>query len=163
MDSLIGAAPAGAPVRAYSRAAIDEFLSAAAEERAKLEAAVSHAEERTRRARASLGTHRVMVAMLLEGQRELDEIRARAEAEATAVLADAPTPPAGPLSHGPAPAVLDLTAEPSLVAAPQWSQWSGHAMPVAPDPGGTDGDDYFRFLRGALADEQPLGPRPESA
>jgi hypothetical protein len=124
-------------------------------------------EERTRRARAAMGTHRVMVAMLLTAQRELDEVRARAEREAAAILADAQRP-----VH-----VLDLTRPeppaPSTTSPPVADVWPATVTetrmptPVAsnPVPAVHEGEsnEYFDFLRGALDDHEPLGPRPESA
>jgi regulator of protease activity HflC (stomatin/prohibitin superfamily) len=119
--------------------------------------------------------HRVMVAMLLETQRELTELRARADADADAILAQAERDSAMILA-GTTP-----TPGPSAVAA-------SDAKPIAAVPaslpeidlGGADpapangstaidesaaqeagGDEYFDFLRGALADESPLGPGTE--
>jgi hypothetical protein len=136
----------------YSRAELDDYLSSVAQERARLEATITEHEERTRAARAALGTHRVMVAMILQSQREIDEIRARAEAEAAVIMASSSTPPAR---------VLDITrleqVEPPVAPRP--------AAPPSPmlRPDGDDSAEYFDFLRGALVDDAPLGPRPETA
>jgi hypothetical protein len=167
MEGSIATGRSGSPVSGYSRAELDEFLAEASSERVRLEAAIAAEAERTRRARSALGTHRVMVAMLLSAQRELDDIRARAEREAALILA-------GPERTVP---VLDLTrsersessdrsgqaaavsspnpiTEPSVVAPASPEV----AAPVAPDD---ESNDYFDFLRGALDDDAPLGPRPE--
>jgi hypothetical protein len=155
MESLTGVPGGKLPVRAYSRSAIDEFLTAAAAERARLEAAIAEDEERTRCARAALGTHRVMVAMLIEAQRELDEIRTRAEAEAATILAGAGRPAVLLDLTQPEPGPVD-PASPPLAAVPPAPVMTT-ASP-ATDAGTTD---YFDFLRGALVDDEPLGPRPE--
>ena len=126
----------------YSRVELDDFLVSVADERTRLEAAIAEDEVRTRAARAALGTHRVMVAMLLQALREIDEIRARAEAEAAVFLAasSAPTAP-----------VLDITR-----------LERGATRQAAPRVSDED-TEYFDFLRGALVDDAPLGPRPEPA
>jgi hypothetical protein len=72
---------------AYTRRTVDDFLAAAATERDRLRAEIAAAEARERRARASLGVHRVMLSMFLETQREIAKIRADAEAEAEHVVA----------------------------------------------------------------------------
>jgi cell division septum initiation protein DivIVA len=154
MDGSTAAGLPDAPVRGYSRAELDEFLTQAATERARLEATIAADEERIRRGRAALGTHRVMVAMLLAAQRELDDIRARAEREAAAILAGAgrPEPVLDLTRSEPAPPVSPVPPAPVQVAS------------VAPSvTGDADAHDYFDFLRGALDDDAPLGPRPEPA
>jgi hypothetical protein len=148
--------PFSEPIHGYPRAQVEEFLSAAAAERVRLESEIADANARIARARAAVGTHRVMVAMLLETQRELSETRRRAEQEAERILADAEIEaraiergvPSIDLSEPPAPvsATIPPTATPSVPLA-------GHVR--------NDDDNYFEFLRGALADDQPLGPRPE--
>jgi hypothetical protein len=152
MESLNGESRGELPVRAYSRSAIDDFLAAAASERARLEAAIAEDEERTSRARAALGTHRVMVAMLIEAQRELDATRTRAEAEAATILGGAGRPPALLDLTRVEPAPGDVTSLPVTVPS-----MTGPVSPTA-DAGTTE---YFDFLRGALVDDKPLGPRPE--
>jgi hypothetical protein len=152
------------PVQAYSRAAVDEFVASAAAERARLESAIAEQEERTRRARAALGTHRVMVAMLLDAQRELEEIRTHAEAEAAAIvlrhgertMTPAPAVAQTLAASGPAGEMIDLTRTAGDTGPPP-----APVVPVAhpePEAGGTE---YFEFLRGALVDDAPLGPRPD--
>ena len=99
-----------------------------------------------------------MVQMLLESQQELSRIRRDAEAEAEAIVARAELdaqailsgqPTATPQTPTPVPTPMDAT---DATAAP---------FSVQPD-GPLDGnDEFFTFLRGALADEQPLGPAPE--
>jgi hypothetical protein len=131
----------------YSRTELDAFLLSVEDERARLEAAIAEDEVRTRAARAALGTHRVMVSMLLQAQREIDEIRARAEAEAAVVLL---------ASSSPSAPVLDITRLEHGVPSPMFST---RLSPATND----DNTEYFDFLRGALVDDAPLGPRPESA
>jgi hypothetical protein len=170
----------GTAVQGYSRAEVDEFLKAAAAERSRLEAEISDARARIGRARSAIGMHRVMVAMLLETQRELTELRARADDEAAAILAQAERDAAMILS-GSSPvteptSVASVTAPaPPADASPSLDEidLSGHlatstsAATTLAQPRGEGGegeagrDEYFDFLRGALADESPLGPGPE--
>ena len=160
----------GTPIQGYSRADVDQFLAAAAEERIRLEATIDDLQSRISRARSAIGMHRVMVAMLLETQRELTDIRdsaaaeaeqivREAEAEAVALRASAPVPRASASSR-PSSAItyddgIDLTGEaPSplsvgAVAGPSL------AAPLAAEP---HNDGYMEFLRGALSDDSPLGP-----
>src|SRR5262245_50360015 len=76
-------------VHAYARDSVDDFLAAAAAEKEQLRRAIGDAEARERRARASIGMHRVMVSMLLEAQREIADERERAELEAADIVAAA--------------------------------------------------------------------------
>src|SRR5262245_24963791 len=76
----------GPAVQGYTREAIDDFLAAADVERARLREVIAEAESRTQRARAALGVHRVMTAMLLEAQADVAERRRLAEEEAAAIL-----------------------------------------------------------------------------
>jgi cell division septum initiation protein DivIVA len=149
--------PLDVPVHGYSRAELDAFLASVAVERERLEAAIAADEERTRTARAALGTHRIMVSMLLEAQREIDDIRARAEAEAALILA----------SHRRVKPLLDLTRlerDPDIAPPPATD---GSALAATHDAAPTSSPDgtveYFDFLRGALDDDAPLGPGPEPA
>jgi hypothetical protein len=147
------------PIRGYSRAEVDEFLRAASEERDRLAAEIADSSERISRARAANGLHRVMVAMLLEAQRELTEIRTSADAEATRILADAEreatmilagddvAPSATPASALPTGAMIDLGA----LGREGMSRFEG----------GTTDDPYMQNLRSALADDAPLRPLPE--
>jgi hypothetical protein len=177
----------GNAVQGYSRAEVDEFLAAAAVERARLEAEISDARSRVGRARSAIGMHRVMVAMLLETQRELTELRSHADAEADAILAQAerdaavilagsgdgvarvaPVAPVGLPSApiGPAAGEIHLgAADPaSLVGAePPVEAPTRPLAQGAPAEQTAGSDDYFDFLRGALADESPLGPGPEQS
>lgn len=156
-------------VHGYPRAEVEDFLAAASVERVRLEAEIADADSRTARARSAVGSHRVMVAMLLEAQQELTEIRRAAELEAERILADAerraqeiedraPAAGAPTASPDPAPVVTTPLTPPATVAT---------ATPPASGPlidlsaGADGGEDYFDFLRGALTDEAPLGPAPE--
>ena len=96
-----------------------------------------------------------MVAMLLQAQREIDDIRARAEAEAAVILASSSTPPAP---------VLDITKlEQSAPATSTRPLATAVPSARAAQNGHDDTSEYFDFLRGALVDDAPLGPRPETA
>jgi cell division septum initiation protein DivIVA len=163
----------GNAIHGYSRAEVDEFLAAAAVERERLERDIADARERVSRARSALGMHRVMVAMMLETQRELGELRLHAERRAAEIVAEAEREAeaeAAALRHfdatttepPPAPAapVIDLdTAE----HVDSWASWSAPSMEATPGSGSAarQGEDYFDFLRGALADDSPLGPISE--
>jgi hypothetical protein len=171
----------GTAVHGYSRAEVDEFLQAAAAERSRLESEIADARSRIGRARSAIGMHRVMVAMLLETQRELTEMRARADAEAEAILAQAERDAAMILAGSAAAAPGAIASAPTAVAnsastpimstpgpAPVHEidlggadRASAGAAPGAPGEGEAGGDEYFDFLRGALADESPLGPGTE--
>ncbi|HEY3670850.1 MAG TPA: DivIVA domain-containing protein [Acidimicrobiia bacterium] len=145
-------------ITGYPRVEVDEFLAAAAEEKSRLEAVISDAETRVSRARSAVGAHQVMVQMLLESQQELSRIRRDAEAEAEAIVARAELDAQAILSGQPTP--VPVTAPPVAIATPGPFE---SAAPLAVQPDGpVDGnDEFFTFLRGALADEQPLGPAPE--
>src|SRR5262249_36684182 len=126
-------------------------------ERSRLEADIADSTERINQARSAIGLHRVMVAMLLESQRELTDMREQAEQRAKEIIAEAEREAAA-IAAGTAPAPGPPTSPPSGFA--------GAAAPAAPEihlPGraGDDGDHYFRYLSGALADDAPLGPAPE--
>jgi cell division septum initiation protein DivIVA len=178
MESLLHTPTLESPVQGYPRSAVDEFVAAAEAEAAKLEAMIADAGERTRRSRAAIGTHRVMVAMLLEAQRELDEIRALAEAEAADIIATAEREADEVLKRN-GHRVVDLSElERGERSAPRRSAESPVKAPMTEKPtvassdpgalgsvphaeGPDDGADYFDFLRGALVDDEPLGPRGE--
>jgi len=165
----------GTAVQGYSRAEVDDFLRAAASERARLESEISDARSRIGRARSAIGMHRVMVAMLLETQRELTEMRARADADADAILAQAERDAAMILAgtvpvRGRSSDAATDARPPTPATAPPGEIDLGGAVP-APTKGSTavdesavpesGRDEYFDFLRGALADESPLGPGTE--
>ena len=172
-------------MRGYSRAEVDTFLQAAARERARFEADIADANRRIREARTAIGVHGVMVSMVLEAQRELAGIRRAAEVEADRIVsaaeADAQHVLAGARSDGASPGPAPVVPGASVVAPPARSAppASGpeplvdlvdrpapngssdrrvHAGGARPDALDTD---YFEFLRGALADDQPLGPHSE--
>jgi cell division septum initiation protein DivIVA len=147
--------PAGSAISGYSYAEVTDFLAAAAVERSRLEAELLDAESRIGRARSAIGLHRVMLAMLLDAQRELDEIRREAEGHATRILAGAERDATPVVVPSPAAsATIDLTAVTATVA-PAHDRAQG-----APSDGGSQ-DDYFTFLRGALSDDAPLGSGAE--
>jgi hypothetical protein len=166
-------------LRAYPRGAVDEFVAAAQAERTRLEAIISDAEARLRRARATIGMHRVMVGMVIETQREINEMRSDAERRAATILADATdqtsriletaradsgaaewlagnghrfVPPATDMTA----ATIDLRDPDGLEVAGLGQRWSGRSGRLA--EGDQDTSVYFNFLRGALNDDQPLGP-----
>lgn len=170
----------GQPIHGYSRADVDDFLAAVAQERARLEAEIADANRRTSQARNAIGMHRVMTAMVLEAHRELSELRRAATLEAEQIVAQADidaqrllqearvaaigadAPPSTPLDVFAAPSnveMIDLTAnvgpgEPSQMKPPTFR------MGAFDDAETAQSDDYFDFLRGALADDEPLGPLP---
>jgi hypothetical protein len=151
---------AGTAISGFARAEVDQFLDAAQTERRRLEAEIAEAHARISRARSAIGMHRVMVSMLLEAQREFAELRQQAETEAQQIAIEAERKVAEILAPkgegGTDTETIDLTLpaqpdQPARVATP-----SGTAA-------ATEGVDkeYFDFLRGALADESPLGPGAE--
>jgi hypothetical protein len=157
----------------YDRAAVEDFLRAAAEERERLQREIDSSNMRLARARTALGTHRVMVAMLLETQRELSTMRRDAEREAADIIgaaereARARENSSEPTSSAP-PIDLRATsfAPPESVSSSAEDVWSSTSPSYAGreplSSGGVGEDtDYFEFLRGALHDEEPLGPRAE--
>lgn len=134
----------------YARSAVDEFLDAAAQERTRLEAVIADANRRADQARAAMGLHHMMAAMLLETHRTLTERRHAAEAEAAQIIlasereaqalvdqAQAERP------SSPSAEVIDLTGTvptPGAPAAPPASaQENGQEngkTPATPDPVG---------------------------
>jgi cell division septum initiation protein DivIVA len=140
----------GTAIHGYSRAEVDEFLAAAGTERARLERDIADARARISRARSALGMHRVMVAMLLDAQRELSDLRQDAERRAEEIVAQAHADSAE------TPHVIDLAASDSN------DQWMSTNNPIGASADALEaGEDYFDFLRGALADDTPLGPSAE--
>ena len=186
MDANVSNDASGAAIHGYSRAEVDDFLKAAAVERARLEAEIADARARAGRARSAIGMHRVMVSMLLETQRELTELRLDAEARAEQIVADAERE-AGAIGAGtgmstwmrdepftidtqaPATSLIDLGVE-QAVGVPHANgvEQNGRAHHPSADPSAgadpaadAERDEYFDFLRAALADDSPLGPNPE--
>ena len=135
---------------------------------------------------AAISAHQVMLTMLLDTYHDLDERRRQAERDAAAVLeeadraragdpdrggADRPgfplragSPIAGPFDTGrEQTSVIDLSepepfdrVSPAVAGSPVFAaaaRANGH------DEHASSG--YFDFLRGALEDDQPLGPSPE--
>jgi hypothetical protein len=187
MDPTLGSPSDEHSARAYSRAEVDDFLAAAAAERIRLEAEIAEATERISRARAAIGMHRVMVSMLFETQREVSALRREADAQARQIVADAERevaamvrasspltaqtgstfaadasriPPSPPAADG---HTIDLQlAEPhgngaQPVAPPAAEPLLASTSSFAESP--TSDDEYFDFLRGALAeDDGPFGP-----
>ena len=154
-------APAAEMMQGYSRAAVDDFLAAAAAERSRLEIEIADARGRLGRAHVALGMHQTMLAMLTDTGRELEDLRRRTERQAAEAIANdeirnRPSMPAPPFA-------FDLTAAEraehaaSVVETPSTTEGS----PYGEHASGGDDDAYFGFLRGALADDKPLGPRPE--
>jgi hypothetical protein len=159
---------------------VDEFIRASEAEKQRLAAAIADDEDRSRRARAAIGMHNMMVSMLIETQRELEELRRDAERSAAEIISAASdpgqvvpgsfdmSPPLRPQMavRPPGSYNIDLVAE----ARADRVDGSACASPLGPadtrggdasgDLGtGAESNDYFAFLRGALTDEEPLGPR----
>lgn len=173
-------------MNAYAREAIDDFLAAAESERVQLQAQIADAEARTRRARAAVGMHRVMVGMLLETQQELGALRVRAEVDAAEILGQAeeeaqqilrraredagvavdtdsasPVVPSEPSAPDAFARTLDLASYERDDAPPLAATSSFASLSPAMTSDSRDDDHFFAYLRGALADEAPLGPRFE--
>ncbi len=173
MDADIAKPVSQPPVRGYQRAAVEEFLAAANAEKARLEALIADADERAARARAAVGMHHVMVAMLVETQEELARRRLEADQQAAQILAAAEAQARAierPVAAPEPPVIAVPTAAEPLVARPRIHA-PGADAPPPPPAAATEvvtgvGDDeeadrFFAFLRRALSDEEPLGPRPE--
>jgi cell division septum initiation protein DivIVA len=163
MESTPAGPTAGPAIQGYSRAEVDDFLSAASVERARLEAEIASANERINRARAAIGIHRVMFTMLLDVQREINDLRRGADEAAASIVQDAEreasaarawTPESAPLESlvQSGSTELDLT----LHAA----RFDLHG-PTGMRDQISDDDKYFDFLRGALIEEEPLGGEHE--
>jgi hypothetical protein len=163
-------------VHGYPRAEVEAFLAAASAERVRLEAEIADAESRTARARSAVGSHRVMVAMLLDAQQELSEMRRGAELEAERILADAEREAqeierAAARGYSVADAMREVSSGFEVPGAATTSVDAPVAVATAASPVAgplidlsavsDSGDGYFDFLRGALTDERPLGPGPE--
>jgi cell division septum initiation protein DivIVA len=153
----------------YPRADVEEFLAGAAAEKVRLEAEIADANARIARARSAVGSHRVMVTMLMEAQQELGEVRRTAELEAERILAEAELEaqaiergarsgaiPADSAISAPSPRIDEIRFAPS--APSDATSMIDLGAGYDPDP---SSDEFFDFLRGALTDEQPLGPAPE--
>jgi hypothetical protein len=198
MDLDLTSADSEPVAAAYAREAVDDFMAAAASEQARLRALIADAEARTRRARAAVGMHRVMVGMLFETQHQIAEQRAGAEADAADILGRAeeeaqrilreartdvgllaereaegwPFLPVDQVEElAPAAAGRAEPAhEPMLDLNGLGDRVGAHVTSNAPDrdahstkvgSGGPDDDRFFAYLRGALHDDQPLGPRAD--
>jgi hypothetical protein len=182
------ASSAGSPEAGYSRAAVDDFLAAAAEERRRLEDVIAEAEFREQRARSTVeahfGLHDAMVKALLETQHELGFRRREAEEQAARILEqadlearaviDSARAEVSARSGGPSiePPFVDLAAEerpePAEPGDVSWMSPTyvdhrrGGTGAIGAQPETTkESDAYFDYLRGALVDERPLGPRAD--
>jgi hypothetical protein len=167
------------PMYAYPRATVDEFIRASEAEKQRLTAAIEQDEHRASRARASIGMHHMMVSMLIETQRELDQMRRDAERLATEIISAASNrrrdahpdenAPAGRssgrLGEPSAPLSIDLVAEDEagLVASSRVlhpdSAFDALNLPRSTEGVDPETSQYFAFLREALTDDEPLGPR----
>ena len=163
-----GEEPVPDGLQGYSRAEVDDFLGAIATERLRLEAAIEDANRRITRARSAISMHRVMVAMLLDAQREFVAIRKRSQTEAEEIVTAADLQARATIdaaridaaarehaAHNPgdgAEPVIDLSSPGPAPDAP--TSQNGSA-PFAPSD---DPDGFFDYLRGALVDDRPLGP-----
>jgi cell division septum initiation protein DivIVA len=144
MNAEITDSGTAAPIQWYARSAVDDFLAQAAVRRTELEAAIAAANERAERARAALGLYRMMAAMLLETQRELQEMRRDAEAQAAEIVRGAEQTD---------DVVIDLAGStPSGAMAT-----NGDGRAVGDD--GAENAKFFDFLRGSLTDPETLDPR----
>ena len=76
-------------VHGYLQETVTQFLQDAAAAQASLEARIQAAQERQGRARATLGTHRVMSAMLLEAEREISTRRRQVQRRVDGILLEA--------------------------------------------------------------------------
>ena len=148
------------PVRGYSHEAIEEFMRAADQEARRLEELIADSERRAARARAAIGTHRVMVAMLFTTQHRLDEMRRDAEAEAAAILHGAERE-ADAIVAAPSEPVLDLgeLERPAVVLpVPVESLPDGPRISVPDRPegdGDTESSAYFAFFAARSTTSRP--------
>jgi hypothetical protein len=171
----------------YPRAVVDDFVAALEAERTRLTNLIQDAEQRGASARLAVSNHEVMLTMLVDGQAEMLEREQRAQREATEILATADREAqsllaraqGSPLDGDEAKdddVVIDLAASGEAENAegvPRWdmslngsersSNYADAAFAHANGNGANppDGDQYFDFLRGALADNDPLGPRAD--
>ena len=156
-------------LQGYSRAEVDDFLSAVANERTRLEGAIADAHRRITNARSAISMHRVMVAMLLDAQREFLEVRKQAQREADEIVAaaelqaqatieaagaqDAFGERAGDAGGDAPQPSIDLISRSEPASAPT-SFHNGSSPSSTSD----SAEGFFDYLRGALVDDQPLGP-----
>ena len=162
-----GLQPATSMVQGYSREAVDEFLVAADAERARLQQEIAEVNTRLEQVQVALGSQRAMIGMLTSAGRELQELRQRTELEAASRYFDSSRTPAA--ASAPTTRALDdhhhATAAPDAPEAPSVISLveprAGVPAPAVASPTATDDEEYFGFLRGALLDDEPLGPRPD--
>jgi cell division septum initiation protein DivIVA len=156
-------------LQGYSRAEVDDFLGAIATERLRLQAAIEDANRRITRARSAISMHRVMVAMLLDAQREFVEIRKRSQAEADEIVAAAELQARATIDVArTGAAARDRVADTPSDAAEPMIDLISPAGPAPDAPTSQNGsppfapsddpDGFFDYLRGALVDDRPLGP-----
>lgn len=151
----------------YPRTTVDDFLMAAAAERARLDDELEQATARADRAHAQIGVYRVMMRMLLDAQRDVGEIRARAEERAAEIIASAERDAQNLVARERNERTTSTPARIDLVEVEDLGVPT--ALPTPPPASvmsngfheDARSDEFFDFLRGALADDQPLGPRPE--
>lgn len=176
MNSEVANPTSEQPLRGYQRAAVDEFLAAAEAERSRLESLIADANDRASRARAAVGMHHIMVTMLAETQQELAQRRSDADRRSAEIIAAAEAqaraierPPAAPVPpvtstplESPA-AAASLSAIPAAYTPPAAGELASMAPRLQIDRHEEDeeADRFFAFLRRALVDDEPLGPRPE--
>ena len=160
---------------AYTREALGAFLAEADAERERLLAVIDDARGRARRALALDRLQQTMVEMLVETQRELFELQAQAERDAAEVLGAAEQEAleivretrqiAGASSDPGAPGAPEAHAATELHAADDGGSHhsgannSSYTTTAASIFGPSEDDRYFAYLREALVDDQPLGPR----
>jgi regulator of protease activity HflC (stomatin/prohibitin superfamily) len=183
MDESVG--PQGEQrVRGYGRTTVDDFLIAADAERRRLERVIADSRAREQEARAAISAHQVMLTMLLDTYHDLDERRRQAEKEAAAlleaadrdareILIEARGSRYGSIEWSGLPPQTEVEREgTNVIDLSQAEAVDGVPPAVAGSPvfaaaARANGHDeqassgYFDFLRGALDDDQPLGPRAE--
>jgi hypothetical protein len=155
---------ANAPaVQGYRREVVEDFLSAVEVERRRLQETISESEARTQRARAALDVYRVIMDMLLAVEVEIAEIGRAAQEEAAAILrgGDEEAEVLLRAAYAADGGTLDLVhaeaAEDPLRHTDPEPTVQEFGSEFAVDASGSS--DYMAYLRGALSDQAPLGPR----
>jgi hypothetical protein len=150
-------------VQGYRREVVEDFLSAVEFERRRLQEIITESEARTQRARAALDVYRVVMEMLLAAHAEIAEIRLGAEEEAAAILrrgdeeAEALLRTASDAHSSTIDLVRAEAAEDPLRHSDPEPAVGEFRSEFAVDFTGSN--DYMAYLRGALSDQAPLGPR----
>ena len=161
MGSDSGATSA-AGVQGYTRQALNDFLTAADAERARLRGLIEEARARTRRARTPRFDHRVLAAMLFEAQADVAEIRQTAEKKAAAILrgADEEAKALLDANRGLTDRQTTIDLPRAEVAIPE-QEADGNGPAFSRSKMSVREDRYLAYLREGLADQEPLGPSSE--